>query len=148
MGNRALAFVLLIALSGCRERDTGGDGATGLVGLYEGGQGQRRNHMCLIERDGATRFGLVTWAGEGNTSCTGRGRATREGDRLALALQGDDSCIVEARIEGSRITLPASLPPGCAYYCGPEARMAGSTFDKTGDDAGRAVDLVGDPLCG
>src|SRR5688500_7034903 len=148
MGNRALAFVLLVALSGCGGRDTGDDGASGLAGLYEGGQGPRRNQMCLIERDGATRFGLVTWAGEGNTSCTARGRATREGDRLALALQVDDACIVEARIEGNRITLPASLPPGCAYYCGPEARMAGSSFDRTGEDPRRAVDLVGDPLWG
>ena len=152
MRHRATAFALLIALSGCG----GGNGnvsagASDLAGLYEGRAGTRRNQLCLVERDGATRFGLIAWARQGDNSCTGRGRATRAGGRLSLAMQGDDSCIVEARIEGRSITLPATLPQGCAYYCGPGAEMAGTRFDRSvdGDDAARrAADLVGDPLCG
>ena len=153
MRYRATVLLLLIALTGCGggEGDGKGDAAAGLTGLYESREGQRRNQMCLIERDGATRFGLIVWAAEGNNSCTGRGRATRDGERLSLAMQGDETCTVEARIEGTRITLPTTLPTGCSYYCGPGVRMSGTTFARGGDGtvaAGRAVDLVGDPLCG
>lgn len=147
------ALALLIALSGCSAEsvNSSGDDVSGLTGLYEGGEGARRNQLCLIERDGGTRFGLVIWAREGSNSCTGRGRATREGERLSLAMQGDDTCVIEARIEGGRVALPATLPAGCAYYCGPGVEMTGVRLDQAGDganDARRAVDLVGDPLCG
>ena len=146
------ALALLLALSGCSgSPENATEEASDLTGLYEGGAGPRRNQLCLAERDGATRFGLVAWASRGDNSCTGKGRASRADERLSLALQGDDSCIIEARIEGGSITLPATLPQGCAYYCGPSADLAGTRFDRSGegDDAAlRATDLVGDPLCG
>jgi hypothetical protein len=153
MRHHTAALALLIALSGCglEGGNSSGDSASGLTGLYEGGEGSRRNQLCLIDRDGATRFGLVVWAGAGNNSCTGKGRATRDGERLSLAMQGDETCMIEARIEAGQVTLPATLPQGCAYYCGAEVEMTGARFDKAGDgadDARRAVDLVGDPLCG
>lgn len=154
-------LLALLALAACRgEGDSVGNGAAPggtpaqtatLTGLYEGGEGPRRNQMCMIERDGTTRFGLVVWAREGNTSCSGEGRATRDGDRLSLAMRGDETCVIPARIEGTRVTLPDSLPQGCAYYCAAGAQMTGTAFDKTGGaeaDAMRAVDLVDDPLCG
>lgn len=121
-----------------------------LTGLYEGGEGPRRNQICMIEREGATTFGLVTWS-SGDANCSGYGRAVREGDRLRLTMDGDQSCAIEARLEGRRVALPDQLPQGCGYYCGPNARLAGATFEKVGGaepDAMRAVDLVGDPLCG
>ena len=152
MLNRA-ALALLLALAGCGEKpgNSSSNDSAALTGLYEGGQGTRRNQLCLIDRDGATRFGFIVWAGQGNHSCTGKGRATREGERLSLAMQGDETCVIGARIGGGRITLPDSLPAGCAYYCGPGVEMAGTRFDRssgTAEDARRAVDLVGDPLCG
>ena len=153
MRHRAATLVLLIVLSGCGLEDgnSSGNSAGGLVGLYQGGEGSRRNQLCLIDRDGATRFGFIVWASEGNNSCTGKGRATREGNKLSLALQGDEACTIEARIEGGRVVLPAGLAPGCAYYCGPGVGRTGARFDRAGDrpdDARRAFDLVGDPLCG
>ena len=148
---QATALALLVALSGCGGTAGNASGEdSDLTGLYEGGQGPRRNQLCLAERDGATRFGLVAWGSAGDNNCTGKGRATREGERLTLAMQGDERCIIEARIEGVSVALPATLPQGCAYYCGPDAQMAGGRFDKAGegdDAARRAVDLVGDPLC-
>lgn len=123
--------------------------AGGLTGLYEGGAGPRRNRMCLVERGGQTRFGLIAW-GQGDMSCTGFGTAVREGDVLRLGMDGDPACRIDARIEGGRVTLPERLPEGCAFYCGPQSRMAGLAFDRSGSseaDARRAVDLVGEPLC-
>lgn len=146
------ALALLIALSGCSGSPENASGdVSDLTGLYESGAGPRRNQLCMVERDGATRFGLIAWARQGDNSCTGKGRATRDGERLSLATQGDDSCIIEARIEGGSITLPETLPQGCAYYCGPGAQMAGTRFERTGEGDGaarRVVDLVGDALCG
>lgn len=154
-------LLALLALGACRGGgDSPGNGAAPsgtpaqtatLTGLYEGGEGPRRNQMCMIERDGTARFGLVVWAREGNNSCSGEGQATREGDRLSLAMRGDETCVIPARIEGTRVILPDSLPQGCAYYCASGAQMTGAAFDKTGgteQDAMRAVDLVDDPLCG
>jgi hypothetical protein len=51
-----------------------------------------------------------------------------------------------------QVTLPTSIPSECQrYYCGDGAQMGGASFGKVGGeqaDAMRAVDLVGDPLCG
>jgi hypothetical protein len=120
-----------------------------LTGLYETGAAPRRSQMCMIERGGSARFGLVLW-GAGNDSCSGDGTAVRQGDVLRLTMAGDSPCTIDARIEGTRVVFPASAPAGCAYYCGQGARLASVTLDKTGGgepDALRAEDLAGDRLC-
>jgi hypothetical protein len=159
---KRLLFLLLLPLAGCGTGDSPGNKAatdvpakavqtSQLTGLYEGGEGPQRNQMCIVDRaTGDARFGLVVWGPE-QRSCSGSGQATRAGNVLRLAMTGDEQCVIEARIEGTRVTMPQNLPAGCAYYCGAGARMTGSAFDKTGgtaEDAMRAVDLVGDPLCG
>lgn len=164
-GPLQIMLLVLLALPGCRGGDDGdtagaaGGSAEGagvqtgtLTGLYQGGAGSRRNQMCMIEREGGrATFGFVTW-GRGDTNCSGSGQATRTGDRLRLQLDGDESCTLEARIEGRRVTFPGTIPAECnRYYCGPGAQMTGVAYDKIGGDetdAMRAVDLVGDPLCG
>jgi hypothetical protein len=168
-GRLEITLLLLIALAGCRggeQAEGGGNGpapsgrggsggavqTVTLTGLYEGGAAPRRNQMCMIEREGrGTSFGFVTW-GPGDKNCSGSGGATREGNVLRLRLDGDESCALEARIDGRRITLPAAIPSECQrYYCGEGAQMSGGTFDKVAGeqaDAMRAVDLVGDALCG
>ena len=121
-----------------------------LTGLYEGGDVSRKNQLCMVENKGEQpRFGLVVW-GANQHSCSGSGTAVREGDRLSLKMAGDETCVIEARISGSSILLPESVPDGCAYYCGAQARLTAARFDKVGsarDDAAKAKDLVGDPLC-
>ena len=121
-----------------------------LTGLYEGGPAERRNQLCVIDRaTGDARFGLVLW-GPGSEGCSGAGSAVRRGDALRLTMSGDEPCAIDARIEGTRVSFPAQLPPGCAYYCSRGARIAGAAFDKTGgtaEDAMRAQDLAGDRLC-
>jgi hypothetical protein len=155
-------FLPLLALAGCGTGDEPGNRSSAdapakavqtsqLTGLYEGGEGPQRNQMCIVDRaTGDSRFGLVVW-GPDQRSCSGSGQATRQGNVLRLAMSGDEQCVIEARIEGTRVSMPQTLPAGCAYYCGAGARMTGAAFDKTGgtaEDAMRAVDLVGDSLCG
>lgn len=166
-GPLEIALLVLIALAGCRgEGEGNGAGASAsggggsakaaqtatLTGLYESGEGARRNQMCMIEREGrGTNFGFVTW-GPGDKNCSGSGVATREGNVLRLRLDGDESCALNAETDGRRVTLPANIPAECQrYYCGTGAQMSGARFDKVAGeqaDALRATDLVGETLCG
>lgn len=156
---------ILIALTMVAGCGAGGDGASeegggetvrqavqtaGLTGLYEGGATTRPDQMCVIDRGtGNAQFGLVVW-GENLHSCSGAGQALREGNSLRLTMAGDESCTLDARIENGIVTLPATVPEGCSYYCGARARLGGAGFTKKGDTAEAAMqakDLVGEPLC-
>jgi hypothetical protein len=124
-----------------------------LTGLYQGrGEGGERDRLCMIseENGGGAAFGIVTEDPDGS-SCGGAGRAVRENGVLRLTMTGDEQCAIEARIDGRQVTFPAAVPEGCAYYCGPGATLADLSFEKTGgtaEDAKRATDLAGGPLCG
>ena len=122
----------------------------GLTGLYEGQAGEQTNQLCIIDRgSGDARFGLVVWGGNMH-SCSGTGSAVRQDGVLRLAMAGDEACTIEATVEGGVVTLPDAVPDGCSYYCGAQARLTGTSFRRTGttaEDAMKAVDLVGEPLC-
>jgi hypothetical protein len=160
------ALIALALLGGCGGGEPGDDsasnaaapGAAGqeadgnrLTGLYEGGTSARPNQLCMIEGEsGEARFGIVVW-GANDHSCSGAGEATRKDGKLVLAMAGDESCRIEASIEGGTLSLPATLPEGCAYYCGARAQFGAARFSRRGGseaDAMRATDLAGDPLCG
>lgn len=121
-----------------------------LIGLYEGGEGERRNQMCVVEgQGGEQRFGLIVW-GSNQHSCMGSGTIKREGNRLRLAMAGDSACTIEAEVAGNSIRLPATVPQGCAYYCGERASLGGAELVQRGTSeqaAMRAKDIVGESLC-
>ncbi len=120
-----------------------------LTGLYEGAAGAQKNQLCIVEKAGEAGFGLIVWGGNLH-SCSGAGLAKRSGERLSLSMTGDETCAIEATLKDGRIALPATLPTGCAYYCGARASLAGATFTRTGAteaDARKATDIAGDPLC-
>lgn len=124
-------------------------GEARLTGLYEGGAGPQRNQLCLVEKGRETQFGLLVWGGNLH-SCSGAGQAVRVGERLTLTMTGDESCTIDATLRDGKITLPASLPLGCAYYCGGRASLAGASFSRAGTgeaEAKKAQDIAGDPLC-
>lgn len=154
-------LLLILLLAGCGRRDAQEAAGRGsrepvqtaeLTGLYEArGEGEQRARMCMMsEPSGAATFAIVTEAPDGG-SCGGAGDAVREGNLLRLKMSGDEQCVIEAKIGGTRVTLPARLPEGCAYYCAPGVTLAGAVFEKTGgtaQEAMRALDLADDPLCG
>jgi hypothetical protein len=120
-----------------------------LTGLYEGGAGPQRNQLCMVDKGKETRFGLLVWGGNLH-SCSGAGLAVREGERLSLRMTGDETCTIEATLKDGTVTLPATLPTGCSYYCGARASLAGARFTRSGGtaaDARKASDVAGDPLC-
>jgi hypothetical protein len=123
--------------------------ASRLTGLYEGGSGNQKNQMCIVEKGREAQFGLLVWGGNLH-SCSGAGRAVRSGDRLTLTMTGDETCTIDATLKDGNVTLPATLPLGCSYYCGARASMAGARFAKSGSsdaDVRKAKDIAGDPLC-
>lgn len=162
--------VLLLALAACSPAaDSDGNGSAGatnaaptaatpasaadsseaLTGLYEGSGAVPRDQLCIVEDGKSARFGLVVWGG-GQHSCSGTGTVTRKGGTLRLAMAGDETCAIDAPIRDGVVTLPDSIPQGCAYYCGARASLAGARFARTagGEAASRkATDLVGEPLC-
>ena len=122
---------------------------TRLTGLYEGGAGDQKNQLCIVEKGAEARFGLIVWGGNLH-SCAGAGQAVRRGERLTLKMTGDEACEIEASLKGGTVTLPATLPSGCAYYCGARASFAAARFARAGSteaDAKKATDIAGDPLC-
>jgi hypothetical protein len=102
--------------------------------------------MCIVEKGGDSQFGLLVWGGNQH-SCSGAGRAVRQGDRLTLTMTGDETCTIDATLRDGVVTLPKTLPLGCAYYCGARASLAGAGFTRAGDDVKKATDIAGDPLC-
>jgi hypothetical protein len=123
--------------------------ATRLTGLYEGGSGAQKNQLCIVEKGREAQFGLLVWGGNLH-SCSGAGRAERSGGKLTLTMTGDETCRIDATLEGGAVTLPSKLPLGCAYYCGGRASMTGARFTRSGTgvaDVKKARDIAGDPLC-
>jgi hypothetical protein len=150
-----LLTLLATACGGGGDETAGGDTraavqTTDLTGLYEGaGEGEQRHRMCMIsDPSGGAEFGVVVETPTG--SCSGAGRAVRSENALRLTMAGGEVCGIEARLEGTRVTFPSTVFERCAYYCAPGATLSGAMFDKTGgtdQDAMRASDLAGDPLC-
>ena len=117
-----------------------------LTGLYEGGAGPQKNQLCIVEKGGDPQFGLLVWGGNLN-SCSGAGRVERRGEKLTLAMAGDETCTIEATLKDGVVTLPGKLALGCAYYCAARASFAGASFTRSGEDVKKATDIAGDPLC-
>jgi hypothetical protein len=124
--------------------------APGLAGLYQGGDPRHPNQLCIADKGDSAQFGLTVWA-PGLAACSGLGLARAEGGGLTLTMTGDSACTMRAEVRNGTLTLPAAVPEGCAYYCGPRASFAGATFALTeagAAGAAKAKDPAGDPLCG
>lgn len=155
-GFRWFAAVAGCALAGCggNSADSGADGRSGAAasGLYAQTEGEQRGQLCLVEREGrAATFGFITW-GRGDANCSASGAVRREGDRLTLLLDGDESCAIEAQFEDSIVKVSRGLSGECArYYCAGGATLDGAQFFRSEEGnaaAAKARDVAGDPLCG
>jgi hypothetical protein len=103
--------------------------------------GGGRDRMCMKNE----RAGLIVYAAEGDANCSLSGNAERNGDNSRIRPDGDQSCVIEARREGSALVL-GSVTAACAYYCGPKASYAGKRFEMQAGTSS-TVDLAGEPLC-
>lgn len=104
--------------------------------------GAGRDRLCLDE--GRGRIGFITY-GQGDMNCSVRGAVVRSGDRLSIAPDGDESCRVDATVDGERLAL-GPVSTSCGYYCGAGASFAGKAFTRSSPGS-PAEDFAGDPLC-
>jgi len=155
-GFRWSAAMAACFLAGCggSGADSGGGAGSGAAasGLYAQTEGEHRGQFCMVEREGrAGSFGFITW-GRGDANCSGSGAVRREGDRLTLLLDGDESCAFEAQFEDSIVRVTRSLSAECArYYCAGGATLDNARFFRSEEGsaaAAKARDVAGVPLCG
>ena len=104
--------------------------------------GEGRDRLCTK----GERAGFIVY-GEGDTNCSVRGRAQREGEQLqAIIPDGDQDCRIIFTEQRAGTLHFGKAAPTCAYYCGPGADFSGKRFTSNGA-ASPAVDFAGDPLC-
>jgi hypothetical protein len=106
--------------------------------------GAGRDRLCISGEAGALRAGLIAY-GQGDVNCSAAGNLRQAGDGWLLVPKGEGDCQISLAIEGNAIRI-GQPPAACAYYCGPNASMAGKIFNRSGMGA-KVVDLAGDPLC-
>jgi hypothetical protein len=106
--------------------------------------GQGRDRLCIAGEAGSYRGGLIAF-GAGDINCSASGRVMAEGAQFVLVPRGEGDCRIPLEIKDNVVRI-GQPPAACAYYCGPDADMAGRSYNKA-DMGAKAVDLAGDPLC-
>jgi len=171
---RALAFLLLVALSGCQPAGPSAEADntalapassleqaaidTGViadaskltpVGLYRNSHEAGRDRLCILPGEkGHFRFGMQAVVGE-ETVCTGRGTARLVGDRLILNF-ARSACLIVASYEGDRVVLPGALDVTCSDLCTGRGTLEGVAFPRiTQDETSARAERTneGEPLC-
>lgn len=122
------------------------------VGLYRTRHEAGTDIMCVMppdpNNDRRMRFGVQAVFGE-SAACTGRGTMRTAGDKLILHFTRS-KCLIVARYEGDRITLPGALDQKCSDICVNNGSLEGVFFTRTGSDRTSALaakDRSGTPLC-
>lgn len=122
-----------------------------LEGLYERSGDSGPDRICLLRESGETyRLGLDMLFGD-ETECLARGRAVRAGERVTIMLENKGGCRIEARFDGREITLPGTVPAGCAAYCTKRGSLAGFALGQSSASRADAASVVardGALLCG
>jgi hypothetical protein len=93
-------------------------------GVYFGGG---RDALCVMGESAPQRFAFVAFAEKGDTNCAAEGRIERTATGWQLIPIGEGGCRLPLISEGDTIRL-GKVPSDCAYYCGPNARIAGLRF--------------------
>ena len=112
------------------------------VGLYA----SESDKVCVVPQEGGYRVGASVEFGDGQ-GCFATGTAT---GRQVLDVRFGEECRVSARIEGDRVSFPATLPAGCDRYCSGRASLAALTADRVSGsaaEAGSAVAAGGARMC-
>lgn len=146
--------LMLLAAAGCssqaREAEPRAAATGALTGLYErAGVPDQPSRICIAGEGSKTRFGLNA-SYEGPESCTARGRMRSAGSALTFAIDGDPACRLTGTKTATGLVLNQPEGPECEYYCGRNTTLDSGPFEKVGSterDAGRVVDIGGDPLC-
>ena len=133
---RIIPFALLLAA--CSQE---ADQPELSIGTFSG---EGRDRLCLAGEPGAYHAGLIAY-GEGDRNCSAAGRLESAGAGWALVPQGEEECRIPFSIQGNVVRV-GQPPASCDYYCGPGAKLAGKSYNRS-DMGAQVTDLAGDPLC-
>jgi len=137
---RCLILLSALTASACAKEEPAASGFA--TATYKGDD---RNALCIAGSAGAQRAGFVVY-GADDANCSASGRIEQAGEGWLLIPAGDADCKIPfSASAGGRISLESG-PSACAYYCGPGATYAGSSFRRF-PDGKPATDHAGDPLC-
>ncbi len=104
------------------------------VGLYERIHTSGSDGFCLIPGGGdQLSFGVTVSFGT-DLFCEGRGKATRDGAKLALTFDGAPGCAFDATYAGDAIKLAGAVPDACKPLCSPRGTFAGAEMRRVGWD--------------
>lgn len=112
------------------------------IGLYTSDS----DSLCVVPAGGGYRVGASIDYGEGQ-GCSAAGTAS---GHATLAIRFGDACRLTARIEGDRVSFPATVPAGCDRFCTGRASLAALTADRVSGSAAEAESAVtpaGGALC-
>ncbi len=112
------------------------------VGLYA----SESDRLCVAPQGDGYRVGAAVDFGEGQ-GCFATGTAT---GKQVLDVRFGDGCRVSARVEGDRVSFPATLPSGCDRFCSGRASLAALSAERVSAsvaEAGSAVAAGGAKMC-
>ena len=135
---RCLLPLLMLAVASC-------SGPSVDPGTQSGSfRGAGRDRLCIAGEGESRRVGVISY-GKGDANCSAAGTLTKAGAEYALVPQGEGACRIGLSISGDTVKV-MSVAGACAYYCAPDAALAGKVFRR--DAAAKPVtDFAGDPLC-
>lgn len=169
----AIAIALLLVLAACHRVDPAAEPSSAVptsgleraaiesgavadsarmspVGLFQRRTEAGHDSLCLLPAQaGRYPFGMESVFGA-EEYCRGRGSVKRAGDKLIFDFSGHEGCVIVARYDGDRITLPGVVDVKCAALCEGRGSPEGVAFPRLGSDAQSALgvrDRDGEPLC-
>lgn len=155
---RAAALACLVLLSACSQKPPSADAtelstapdlesaaierglvrdpaSRDIVGLYA----RDTDRLCIVPDGSGYRGAAYVDYGEG-IACSGRGRVTRDDDRLRLSL--GEGCTIEAAFDGETITFPAQVPEGCRALCTSRASFAALSVGRLSASVAEAAAML------
>lgn len=104
-----------------------------LSGAFERRSDLGTDRFCAVGNDeNGYQIGMIAVFGPA-TKCEGLGEAERDGEKVRITLNSEDTCSFSARFDGVELELPGSLPKGCASYCSARAGFEGVSFYMIGE---------------
>ena len=138
---RILIVILPLLLAGCDAEAPRAVAAVTLkVGHYfqQGGRGR----FCVHPGSLPQRAIFIAYVKEGMANCSASGTLQPNGKGLVLIPGGEGDCRIPVDRQADRLTLGPS-PAACDYYCGPNLKLGGQSFDWVDTST---AEMMADPL--
>ncbi len=110
--------------------DTGiipGESRIAFEGSFERRSDLGTDRFCAVADGNDYTIGVLAVFGP-DSKCEARGNASRDGEDVTIAFNGEESCRFIAHFDGIELAFPGVLPDGCASYCSDRASLSGTSY--------------------